>query len=451
MKLFLKANFYFFFVYRDAEPRVQFFFIQNVKPTHVFNAAIVAGTLTLADVCEEHVMNFATRCIFEYDAAHPKLYWVPSHAKYSQHHDSLGPASSLTFNGLTSHYNEMDASKLKPEFSSRVVIHQQHIPFKSITNQMSKARVMLFLKPFDAYPVRINQAISGITTNYKVLKHVEDRLQVHKEAIAFCKDVLKRKLIDWEPLSDTEIPKSVHNVDLVVRVGGDGTLLQASRFIDDSVPILGLNSDPTQLKEVEKLSNEFDPARSTGYLCAATVENFERVLDDILAKRRAPSELSRMSISINSKLVWSPALNDVLIAHPSPAAVSRFSFRVKKGGEAQTALLDSRSSGLRVSTATGSTAAMLSAGGLVMPVLSRELQYMVRESISATASDSRLLHGFIKDDETMETTWASHEGAVYIDGSNLVFPLRQGDVVHISLNAPFLRVFLPHHAFNCRL
>uniref|UniRef100_A0A7N0TIG6 UDP-glucose 4,6-dehydratase n=1 Tax=Kalanchoe fedtschenkoi TaxID=63787 RepID=A0A7N0TIG6_KALFE len=70
--------------------------IKAVKPTHVFNAAgvtgrpnvdwceshktetirtNVAGTLTLADVCLEHgllVVNFATGCIFEYDAAHPE-------------------------------------------------------------------------------------------------------------------------------------------------------------------------------------------------------------------------------------------------------------------------------------------------------------------------------------------------------------------------------------------
>ncbi|KAI3427618.1 hypothetical protein J3R85_009468 [Psidium guajava] len=70
--------------------------ILNVKPTHVFNAAgvtgrpnvdwceshktetiraNVSGTLTLADVCREHgllMMNFATGCIFEYDAAHPE-------------------------------------------------------------------------------------------------------------------------------------------------------------------------------------------------------------------------------------------------------------------------------------------------------------------------------------------------------------------------------------------
>ncbi|XP_051134920.1 trifunctional UDP-glucose 4,6-dehydratase/UDP-4-keto-6-deoxy-D-glucose 3,5-epimerase/UDP-4-keto-L-rhamnose-reductase RHM3-like [Andrographis paniculata] len=68
--------------------------ILAVKPTHVFNAAgltgrpnvdwceshkmetirtNVVGTLTLADVCKEHgllLMNYATGCIFEYDASH---------------------------------------------------------------------------------------------------------------------------------------------------------------------------------------------------------------------------------------------------------------------------------------------------------------------------------------------------------------------------------------------
>ncbi|KAI7726405.1 hypothetical protein M8C21_018784 [Ambrosia artemisiifolia] len=70
--------------------------IQTIKPTHVFNAAgvtgrpnvdwceshktetirtNVSGTLNLADVCREHgllMINFATGCIFEYDAKHPE-------------------------------------------------------------------------------------------------------------------------------------------------------------------------------------------------------------------------------------------------------------------------------------------------------------------------------------------------------------------------------------------
>ncbi|KAH1249099.1 Trifunctional UDP-glucose 4,6-dehydratase/UDP-4-keto-6-deoxy-D-glucose 3,5-epimerase/UDP-4-keto-L-rhamnose-reductase RHM1 [Glycine max] len=70
--------------------------LQNVKPTHVINAAgvtgrpnvdwceshktetirtNVAGTLTMADVCREHgilMINYATGCIFEYNATHPE-------------------------------------------------------------------------------------------------------------------------------------------------------------------------------------------------------------------------------------------------------------------------------------------------------------------------------------------------------------------------------------------
>jgi UDP-glucose 4,6-dehydratase len=70
--------------------------IRSVKPSHVFNAAgvtgrpnvdwceshktetirtNVVGTLTLADVCKEHgllMINYATGCIFEYDARHPE-------------------------------------------------------------------------------------------------------------------------------------------------------------------------------------------------------------------------------------------------------------------------------------------------------------------------------------------------------------------------------------------
>ncbi|KHN18614.1 Putative rhamnose biosynthetic enzyme 1 [Glycine soja] len=70
--------------------------LQNVKPTHVFNAAgvtgrpnvdwceshktetirtNVVGTLTMADVCREHgilMVNYATGCIFEYNATHPE-------------------------------------------------------------------------------------------------------------------------------------------------------------------------------------------------------------------------------------------------------------------------------------------------------------------------------------------------------------------------------------------
>ncbi|KAK8970163.1 putative NADH kinase [Platanthera guangdongensis] len=281
----------------------------------------------------------------------------------------------------------------------------------------------------------------------KILDHLDDRCRVHKEGIHFCQNVLRRKDLDWEPVFRNNLSRPIHGVDLVVTVGGDGTLLQASHLLDNSIPILGVNSDPTQPEEVDRLSDEFDATRSTGYLCAATKENFEQILDKVLDGKSNPSELVRISAKLNGKPLPTLALNDVLIADPCPATVSRFSFRIERDGQ-NSCMVNCRSSGLRVCTASGSTAAMLSAGGFPMPISSKELQFMVREPISPRAADVPLMHGLDDDDLPIYISWHSREGTVYIDGSHVFFPIRHGDVVELSTQSPSLKVYLPH-CFLC--
>lgn len=46
------------------------------------------------------------------------------------------------------------------------------------------------------------------------------------------------------------LTQPIRDVDLVITVGGDGTLLKASHFLDETIPILGVNSDPTRIEEV---------------------------------------------------------------------------------------------------------------------------------------------------------------------------------------------------------
>ncbi|XP_075506463.1 putative NADH kinase isoform X3 [Primulina tabacum] len=296
---------------------------------------------------------------------------------------------------------------------------------------MVRKRLLLLLKPFDVYPSHEPSVISS-SNSLKVFRYLNDRMLVHKSAINFCQNILKKKPVDWKAVFRNDVSQAISDVDLVITVGGDGTLLQASHFMDDRIPVLGVNSDPTRPEELEQLNEEFDATRSTGYLCASTANNFEQILDEILENLCEPSELARMAISINSKLIPTSALNDVLLAHPCPATVSRFSFR---------------SSGFRVSTAAGSTAAMLSAGGSAMPILSNDLQYIVREPISPVVL-SLLLHGHVKFDERLEVTWFCREGLVYIDGSHLVHPVGHGDVIKLSSMAPRLKVYLPRHLLS---
>lgn len=39
-------------------------------------------------------------------------------------------------------------------------------------------------------------------------------------------------------------------MDLVLTIGGDGTLLETSHHLDERIPVLGINSDPTSQEEV---------------------------------------------------------------------------------------------------------------------------------------------------------------------------------------------------------
>lgn len=306
-----------------------------------------------------------------------------------------------------------------------------------------KLQLLLLLKPLDDYAVAAQSHGLPRIANPQILHHLDSRSKVHREAIRFCQNVLRRKLVDWEPILRDNVSQPIRNVDMVVTVGGDGTLLHASHFVDDSIPLLGVNSDPTQVAEVEEFGNQYDATRSTGFLCAATVDNFEQILDDILEGKLQPSELSRISICVNSAPLSTYALNDVLVAHQCPAAVSRFSFRIKRNGQSCSPAVNCRSSGLRVSTAAGSTAAMLSAGGYQMPILSRDLQYMVREPISPGAA-SNLMHGFLNPDQNMEVAWFGKEGVIYIDGCNVCYTVKDEETLEISSSkAPVLKVYLP--------
>ncbi|PRQ30888.1 putative phosphotransferase with an alcohol group as acceptor [Rosa chinensis] len=136
---------------------------------------------------------------------------------------------------------------------------------------MARRRLLVLLKPFDVYPASQSDGLSRITSLQ--LKHLDNRRKVHKDAINFCQNILRHKPVEWKALLRNDIRQPIHDVDLVITVGGDGTLLHASHYIDDSVPVLGVNSDPTRPEEVLRHSNVYDATRSTGYLCAATVQS----------------------------------------------------------------------------------------------------------------------------------------------------------------------------------
>ncbi|CAN0880142.1 NADH kinase [Linum grandiflorum] len=296
---------------------------------------------------------------------------------------------------------------------------------------MARRRVLLLLKPFDMYPIAQLYSQSR-TTNPKILQFLDNRRKVHREAVHFCQSILQKKAVDWEPVVRANLCRPIQNVDFVITVGGDGTLLQASHFMDDSIPVLGVNSDPTQVEEVRDITGSKSMESHLEFAAF-----FCSVLFHVMQRSQLDSAFfCRLRNSV--MILMLPGALAICVEQ-----LRRALNRITRDAISRSPLAHCRSSGLRVSTAAGSTAAMLSAGGFAMPILSQDLQYMVREPISPAASVSNLMQGIFNPDQVMEITWYSEDGFLYVDGSNVLRSIQYGDRITMSSRAPNLKVFFP--------
>jgi NAD+ kinase len=211
--------------------------------------------------------------------------------------------------------------------------------------------------------------------------------------------------------------------DLIVTVGGDGTVLHASHSINNT-PILAINSSPVT---------------SVGFFTAANASNFGEILDQVLAGTIKPVTLSRMKVQVNDKVITRHALNDVLFCHDCPASTTRYALSFNDNVE------DQISSGVWISTAAGSTAAIQAGGGKAMPPRSKRLQFAVREAYSsrgkANRSSPKMIRGFIPDGDVLKIRSRTEAAGLYVDGPHLVFPVNLGDVVTFSRSDVSLRLF----------
>ncbi|HEY4594299.1 MAG TPA: NAD(+)/NADH kinase [Thermoanaerobaculia bacterium] len=182
----------------------------------------------------------------------------------------------------------------------------------------------------------------------------------------------------------------------VITVGGDGTLLAASHWVTRA-GLLGVNSAPRS---------------SVGYLTSTRRATVARDLARIAKGELLPQAVSRIEVELDGKRLL-PALNDVLVAHEQPAATSRYRLRLGRRAE------EHRSSGLWVSTPTGSTAGIRSAGGQPMSLGEHRLQFRARELYRVKGRSAALESGFVEEGQTLEVESAMQEGWLFIDGARL--------------------------------
>jgi NAD+ kinase len=202
--------------------------------------------------------------------------------------------------------------------------------------------------------------------------------------------------------------------DLVVTVGGDGTLLAASHGIGPGVPLLGVNSSPNH---------------SVGFFCAAKKGAVAQVLSSALRGSLAGLELTRMRIELNGKGLTDRVLNEALFCHLSPAATSRYTLRLLDSRGRTAAEEEQKSSGIWIGPSAGSTAAQRSAGGRVLPLASPDLQYVVREPYRPRGGSPRMTRGLVVLGQALAVKSKMRQSRIFIDGEHLAHDVTIGDVV----------------------
>ncbi|MBT0665590.1 NAD(+)/NADH kinase [Geobacter pelophilus] len=236
------------------------------------------------------------------------------------------------------------------------------------------------------------------------------------------------ELIEWlsdqgvEPLVEAHLahhllyPKGIDSArfpelaDLVVVLGGDGTLISAARLIGGrDIPILGVNLG------------------SLGFMTEITVPELYPMLSDCLRGDFNVSERMMLDCTVErsgDEIARHQVLNDVVINKGALARIVDLDTRVNSNH-----LTTFKADGLIISTPTGSTGYSLSAGG---PIIHPSLHCIAITPICPHTLTNRPI--IVAEDSLISITVSSLDDEdVYLtlDGQVGV-ELKSGDLIHVS-------------------
>lgn len=251
-------------------------------------------------------------------------------------------------------------------------------------------------------------AIRHIVVVYKEARPGAEGISNHLATLDEVYTILKDMGISFDSCPVGQLNVS-DDADLILTVGGDGTVLNTSHYVVKK-PILGIKS--------------FGHT-SVGHFCGATRKTMRKVLQEIVSGRRKPTFLHRLQVHIGAKPLRELVLNEILFSHAHPASMTRYELTVGRRKELH------RSSGVWVSTAAGSTAAIYASGGTPLPITSRQMEYLVREPYYH-GKYYRLVQGILSETAKIQIKSQIADGILSIDGSQIQYPAQTGAVITIT-------------------
>lgn len=269
-------------------------------------------------------------------------------------------------------------------------------------------RVVLY-----ARQIRANQDIS------ETLHHLAHFLQAQDVPVFLDKDTadiftLKLPILDRKELTSDN--------DLIIVVGGDGSLLAAAQIATKHrVPVVGVNRG------------------YLGFLTDISPQHFENQIISIIAGNYNKEFRTMLDMHINAfehkKRIQARALNDIVLSRGNETRLITFDVYINKQFVSHY-----RADGLILATPTGSTAYALSAGG---PIMHPELEATVMVPMFSHSLSSRPL--VIASTSIIELhISAENENALQIscDG-NTSNTIKPGQVITIAKSKQKLQLLHP--------
>ena len=221
-------------------------------------------------------------------------------------------------------------------------------------------------------------------------------------------------------VEEVDPEKLAGEVDLMLVLGGDGTMIATARMIGDrEIPVLGVNYG------------------GLGYLTEFRIEELFSALESILAGNYRLDRRVMLSVQLrrdDNPQMTNRVLNDVVINKSALARI--IEIEAYLNGQFVNAF---RADGLIVSTPTGSTAYNLSAGG---PVIFPSMNAVVITPICPFTLSNRPI--VVPDDAEIELILKTgkEEVALTLDGQ-VGFPLEMADRVVIKKSRTTFNLIQP--------
>ena len=240
----------------------------------------------------------------------------------------------------------------------------------------------------------------------------------YKSTLEIAKYILKKYGITYKLADRDKLKKEQFlGKGMVIAIGGDGTFLRAAQFIKKQL-LFGVNAD---------IHNK------EGFYMNSSKRDFEAKLKKIMKNEFEIKKLPRLEARINSKKIGALALNEFFIGPKKAYHAAKYIVEINGRKERQ------KSSGILVTTPSGSYAWAKACHGRTLPLKSKKYQFVVREPYEGKVfKNYGVKYKILGKNQKVKINSEMLDGVIVADSVGKEYSFKNGSTATIGLSGQCL-------------